>query len=100
MALTSRFDRDVFHSLRTKKAAESTISVLSAVQDRTSEEIIAGLAAAFLLVTEKYGITPQDAFQATANMMSSHDARGGHEFDAARMFLSDDVFAPADPLSI
>lgn len=97
MALTNRFARDVFHSLRTKKAAEATIAVLSSVQDRSAEEIIAGLSAAFLLVTEKYGITPQDAFQATANMMKHHDARGGHEFDAARMFLSDDVFVSGEP---
>ena len=96
MGITHRFDRDLFHSLPTKAAAQTTIAALNAIQDRRPECQVAGLAAAFLLVCEKYGMPAQDAFTATRNMMHGHKARGGYEFDAAQSYLSDDVFG-AEP---
>lgn len=76
----------------TKDAARATIKVLDAVQHGRPEEAIAGLAAAFLLITERYRLPAQDAFLATSNMMRHHDDRGRSEFDAARSYLDADVF--------
>lgn len=92
MAVTSRFDRDIFNSLPTKQAARSTIKVLDAIQFLKPEEQIAGLAAAFLLSVERYKVPAQDAFSATANMMRHHDERGQSEFDGVRSYLDADVF--------
>lgn len=92
MALGPRFDRDLFNSLSSKRAAQTTVKVLSAVQFGGAEEAIAGLAAAFLLITERYKVTAQDAFLATSNMMSHHDDRGRSEFEAVRSYLDADVF--------
>ena len=92
MSFASRFDRDAFHSLRTKAAALSTAELLSAVQYRSPEEQVAGLACAFLLLTERYRIPAQDAFTATKAMMNHHDARGGTDFDGLRSYLDADVF--------
>lgn len=88
----SRFDRDAFHSLRTKKAAHATAAVLSELQYRTPEEQIAGVACAFLLLCERYRMPAQDAFAATKQMMNHHDARGGTDFDGIRSYLDADVF--------
>lgn len=94
------FDRDTFHSLRTKRAATATAEVLSAVQYRTPEEQIAGLACSFLLLCERYRVPAQDAFSATKQMMNHHDARGGSDFDGIRSYLDADVFGtrPNSPI--
>jgi hypothetical protein len=92
VALGPHFDRDFFHSMSTKAAARATIKVLDAVQYVRPEEAIAGLSAAFLLITERYGVSAQTAFLAASNMMNHHDHRGASEFDAARSYLDADVF--------
>jgi hypothetical protein len=92
MALGQRFDRDLFNSLSTKSAAQSTIAVLDRVQLLRPEEQIAGLAAAFLLISDRYKVPAQDAFLAASNMMRHHDDRGRSEFDAVRSYLDADVF--------
>lgn len=92
MGLATLFDRDAFHSLRTKAAATATAEVLSAVQYRSPEEQVAGTACVFLLLCERYKIPAQDAFSAVKNMMAHHDARGGTDFDGIRSYLDADVF--------
>lgn len=92
MALTTRLDRDLLHSLPTKAAAQATIKVLDALQFKSPEEQIAGLAAAFLLVSERYRMPAQDAFNVASNMMNHHNDRGRSEFEAVRSYLDADVF--------
>lgn len=92
MALSPHFDRDLFHSLNTVNAARGTAAVFDAVQMRPSEEIVAALACAFLMVTKKYDVPAQDAFLAASNMMRHHDDSGKSHFDGLRYYLDADVF--------
>lgn len=92
MSLGPRFDRDLYHSLPSRKAAQSTIKVLDVLQYMRPEEQIAALSAAFLLVSEGYKVPAQDAFLAASNMMNHHDDRGFSEFEAVRSYLAADVF--------
>lgn len=92
MALTSHFDRDLFHSLKTLNVARGTAAVFDAVQMRPSEEVVAALACAFLLVADKYKVPAQDAFTAASNMMRFHDDKGRSHFEGLRFYLDADVF--------
>lgn len=99
MALSTHFDRDLFHSLNTVNTARGTAAVFDAVQMRPPEEIVAALACAFLMVTKKYDVAAQDAFSAASQMMKHHDERGKSHFDGLRYYLEADVFG-ADPTQL
>lgn len=101
MAFGNRFDRDAFHSLRTKLAARATAAIFDANQYRSPEEQVAGAAAAFLLLCEAYKVPAQDAFSAVKNMMNHHETRGGTDFDGLRSYLGADVFhtKPNSPIN-
>lgn len=86
------FSRDVFHSIASKDAAQTTIAALSAVQDRPAEQQVAGLAAAFLMICERVGMQPGDVFSAVANMMAHHERNGERTFAAAEYYFDNDVF--------
>lgn len=92
MGYVARFDRDAFHSLRTIKAAHATAEIFSAIQHRSPEEQMAGLAAAFLLAAERYRMPAQDIFTATKAMMNHHDDQGRTHFEGIRSYLDADVF--------
>lgn len=45
----------------------------------------------FVLLCERFGIEPQDAFVTGKNLLNNHDDRLGREFEAIRMYLKEEV---------
>ena len=52
---------------------------------------VSGVAAVFILLCERFGVSPEDAFRAATNLMDEHDGRLGTEFAAIRQFLKNEV---------
>jgi hypothetical protein len=73
--------------------AQASFLALDALQNfyRTPGVQIAGAAALFILLCERFGVSVQDAFTATKNLMNYHDDRLGTEFEAIRMYLEEEL---------
>lgn len=74
------------------ETAHATLSVIDRVQDhhRNPGLQVAALAAAFLLMAERFQVSAQEAFTATQNLMNNHDGRAV-EFEAVRLYLANEV---------
>ena len=72
--------------------AHLTLALIDRVQGHHQQPgaQIAALSAAFLLLCERFQVSPQDAFTATKNLMNDHDGRA-IEFEAVRMYLQNEV---------
>ena len=68
-------NRDPLTNISIQSAANATMSVIDAIQSRTQAEQVAGITAAFKLMTERFSITPTDAFQIAHNFMNDADGR-------------------------
>ena len=79
-------NRDPLTNIKVQVAALATMHVIDSIQHMSQAEQVAGLTAAFKLVTERLDISPSDAFTVAHNFM--HDASGKRtEFEAVAMYL-------------
>lgn len=85
------FDRDRLNMVNMTHAARATVTVIDAIQALPPEEQIAGITAAFKLLTERFEVSPQDAFDVANNIM--HHADGGRrvEFKAMRAYMEGEL---------
>lgn len=88
--MARRFDRDLLNMLPVQLAATTTMSVIDHLQDFTPEAQIAAVTASFKLLTERFGVDPQDAFSVTDNIMN-HAEGTRVEFNAVRAYLANEV---------
>lgn len=79
-------NRDPLNNIPIQAAANATMTVIDALQNLSQAEQVAGLTAAFKLVTDRFKLPPTDAFQIAHNFMN--DAEGKRtEFKAVEMYL-------------
>lgn len=83
-------DRDLMNMVPVKDAAVATMRVIDAIQDLPPHLQVIAVVATFKLVTERFGVNPQDAFTVTDNIMNHAQGRRV-EFDAARAYLENEV---------
>lgn len=83
-------NRDLMNMVPVKEAAVSTMRVIDTLQDLPPHLQVVAIVATFKLVTERFGIEPQDAFTVTDNIMNHAQGRRV-EFDAVRMYLENEV---------
>lgn len=73
-----------------KPSATSTMRVIDSVQDLPPHLQVIAITASFKLLIERFGVTPDDAFTATDNIMNHAQGRRV-EFDAVRAYLENQV---------
>lgn len=86
------FNLDTFSSANVAEAASMAMRVVDATQrGNPSPEIQAhGIAAAFILLAERFGLQPQEMFAKTTNLM--HYAEGRRpEFAAVEAYLQGEL---------
>lgn len=85
-----KFNRDLMAMAPVKESATSTMRVIDAAQDLPPHLQVIGITATFKLMLERYGISPQDAFTLTDNIMNHAQGRRV-EFDAVRAYMENEV---------
>lgn len=88
-------DRDRMNGADKKGVASLTASVFDRIQDSPPANQLLALAASFLLLCTASGISAQDAFAATKNLMYDPLTRTGiaPEFQAMQFYLKEDVLS-------
>lgn len=75
------------------ETATASVLVIDALQNfiegHPGVQIVA-IAATFLLLCERAGVTPQEVFTATTNLMNDHDRRS-NEFRAVAAYIENEV---------
>jgi len=85
------FDRDRMNQAPARKVASAAMTVIDALQLRfTSEQQVLGTAAVFLILCERFGVEPQDAFTATKNLMNTVTGKRA-EFEAVADYARFDM---------
>jgi phytoene/squalene synthetase len=83
-------------NVRAQDAGKAAMSVIDALQKYIEEDKGAqavGLCAAFLLFCERFGLSPQDVFVATKNLMAHVAGDNRKDFEAVRLYLQNEVHA-------
>ena len=78
---------DRIYNATLRQVREATVRVVDAVQVLKPEEQIAGMAATFLLLCERYDYAPRKALEAAENMLRAARYRDESHFEAMRLYL-------------
>lgn len=78
---------------RTGSAAMSIIDSLQKYLEDDKGVQVAGLAIAFLLFCERFGLSPQDVFTASKNILNTSQGARAKDFQAVRDYLANEVHA-------
>lgn len=75
-------------------AGSAAMAVIDALQhhaesDKGAQSV--GLCAAFLLLTERLGLEPQDVFTVTKNLLAQAVGPRAKDFEAVRLYLQNEV---------
>lgn len=84
------FDHDAFSSAPVSQAARASMAVINAVQQLDPAVQVHGMAAAFLLLAERFKLEPQDLFAKTTNLMNYAEGRRP-EFTAVSEYLAGEI---------
>lgn len=83
-------DRDALNNADVGDVANCAMAIINATQDMRPQNQVTGLAAAFLLVCERFGVSAQDAFAVISNIMNHADGRRP-EFAAVKQFMEEEL---------
>ena len=83
-------DPDMFKSVNVPEVANATMAVIDTIQDTPPHVRVAAISCAFLLMCERVGIEPQDAFSVVTNLMNFADGKRP-EFAAVKAYLEGEV---------
>lgn len=86
----TRFNRDLMTNAPVKASATSTMRVLDAVQDLPPHLQLIAITATFKLMIDRFGVSGQDAFTITDNIMTAAEGRRA-EFDAVRAYMEGEL---------
>lgn len=70
-----RFDGDRYGNVDSRQAARAAMTVADAIQDLPAEEQVAGLACAFKLCAERYGLNVPDTLTVSGNIINTVDGK-------------------------
>lgn len=85
------FNIDSFSSLPARSGAQAAMRVIDALQGTCLPETQAhGIAAAFILLSERWGMSPQEIFEKTTNLMNYAEGRRP-EFAAVAEYLENEL---------
>lgn len=85
------FNPDVHASIPPVAAASSAMVVIDALQRGYHPEVQAhGIAAAFILLAERFGVDPADLFAKTTNLMNHAEGRRP-EFAAVAQYMEKEL---------
>lgn len=87
---TQRYNNDRFANMRIKDTTKATMTIIDAIQLLKPEQQLAGIAASFLLLCERYEREPQDIFVLIKNIMKGADGRAP-EFKAVEMYMREQL---------
>lgn len=82
-------NRDKLNNVPLRRAANAAMAIIDRAQNIEEGAREAGIAAAFLLLCEHWGTSPQDVFAATTNIMNHADGRRP-EFKAVAQYLAEE----------
>jgi hypothetical protein len=85
-----KFDRDLLANANVRQTANSTMAIIDRIQSLAPPQQAAGLAAAFILLCERYSLEPQDIFTLTSNIMNHAEGRRP-EFLAVRDYMENEL---------
>lgn len=85
-------DKDALNNVRVGDVANVTMALIDRMQgaDIAPAAVVAAVSALFLLVCERYGVRPPDAFSVVDNIMN-HAAGRRAEFAAAAQYLEEEL---------
>ncbi|WP_142850904.1 hypothetical protein [Telmatospirillum sp. J64-1] len=83
---------DSLNNIPSYHVANATFALIDRLQsDQRPGLHIATAAALFLLICERYGVSAQDAFTVTKNLMNDADNRLVPQFAAIRQYLANEL---------
>lgn len=88
--MTYHLNRDALNAVDVGEVANATMAVIDRIQNMSAETAVAAMAATFLLMCERYDLTPQDAFAVVDNVMNYAEGRRP-EFKAVAQYLDEEL---------
>lgn len=83
-------NHDLLNLIPSKRAANCTMSVITAVQNYQPHEQVVAMAATFLLLCEHWNVDPRDALL-TARRIINHSEGKRPEFAAVRDYMAGEL---------
>lgn len=85
-----KLNRDLMNNIAVGDAARDAMTVLDALQKMTPERQIIALTAVYRLMTERFGIEPQDIHTTADNIMNHAQGRR-REFEAVADYMEGEL---------
>ena len=85
-----KINRDLMNMAPVVASANASMAVIDAVQHMEPHMRVIAITTAFKLLSERFDITPQDAFAVTDNIMNHAEGKR-HEFAAIRDYLRNEL---------
>ena len=82
---------DLVNNADLRRVARASASQLHAIQDYQPHEQVMAAAALFLTLAEHFGVSAQEAFRATTNLMNHADGQRRAEFRALRAYVEGEL---------
>jgi hypothetical protein len=86
-----KLNRDRLNNADQQRSAIASMEVIDRLQHHPADEQIVAAAAVFLMLAEHYGITAQDAFTVTKNVINDTDRKLIPEFRAVRQYIHEEL---------
>lgn len=88
--MTTLLNQDDLNNIQVAEAANASMALLLVLQDMPAHTQVASIASMFLLIMERYGFNPQDAFSVINNIMNHAEGRRP-EFKAIAQFMREEL---------
>ena len=88
--MSTKLDRLAITNMPVRQASVASMKIIDAIQSLRPHEQVAGMAATFLLLAEHLGMTPQDIFAITTNIMNHAEGRRP-EFAAVAQYMAEEL---------
>lgn len=85
------FSHDRMVNAPVQPVADTTMALLDRLQGQPPETQALSLAALFILVTERFQVNGRGALQAAANILVNREGQRQPAFEAARMYLRNEL---------
>ncbi len=82
---------DRIHNATLRQVRDTAVRVVDAIQVQRPEEQIAGLAATFLLLCERFDYPPRKALEAASNMLTAARYRDRTHFEGLALYLREEL---------
>jgi site-specific DNA-adenine methylase len=84
-------NRDRLNNADQQQSAIAAMTVVDRLQNFAPDEQLVGAAAVFLMLAEHYGVSAQDAFTVTKNVINDTDRKLIPEFRAVRQYIQEEL---------